>query len=248
MNPEIDSLRLHAHELLLKMRVQFEASGTQSYVDDFYKRDVGYLNDQYAPGASFLWLIHPCGTHLGRIDAGRWSDQLMSAAAASYLTSYGEDRLQLHLIDVSAQGEAKFSKITFAQLDKLVERRHLNSPAMSMPYGSLMVADRRQALVLFKQLNDGSFEYRFETAPGAPAMGRADMLAAVSLCWDDAKGKAQSFWHKPVHVYFDGQPAEKLVPSLGLPPLTPREADVASRSVVAADSGETAVTRQTQRG
>ncbi len=75
----------------------------EAYQADFYDLDREALQSLFAPGMKLLWLLHPCGTHLGEVGILHPDHSQMHAALKTYRGSHMASRMELHLIELQEQ-------------------------------------------------------------------------------------------------------------------------------------------------
>lgn len=100
------ALTTSANHLFREMQKIVESRPTplvEAYHSDFYKIDREILGSLIAPGGQLLWLLHPCGTHLGEVGILQGKDSYMSAVLKTYSTSYEAERLELYSISLADQ-------------------------------------------------------------------------------------------------------------------------------------------------
>lgn len=79
--------------------------------DDFYVVDKGILEATLSDGATFLWLIHPNGTHLGRIGVIEPGMTVMKRVLDWYRSQHPIPQLELYKISISPGFDAEIEKI-----------------------------------------------------------------------------------------------------------------------------------------
>ncbi len=111
-----------ANILFQKMQSILEDRATplvEAYHGDFYDLDRDTLQSLFAPGMKLLWLLHPCGTHLGEVGILHPDHSHMHAAVKTYRDSHVANRTELHLIEIqdSLQGGEVNASIRQVSLD-----------------------------------------------------------------------------------------------------------------------------------
>lgn len=121
----MSALNTKANQMFSQMQSILENRATpivESYHDDFYVGDRSTLASQFAPNSRYLWLLHPCGSHFGRIGVLPPEDTYMSGALHAYESAYAPARMELHLLEVNSVGEMRSKKISFREGHAAIQR------------------------------------------------------------------------------------------------------------------------------
>lgn len=109
----------------------------ESYAQDFYTYDRRMIEQSFAPGGEYLWLLHPCGTHFGMIGVLPPETTFMHSAINAYEHNYAPNQMELYHIKVGESGTASIQK-------------------RSMEQGKALIATPRAR---FKSVGDGLYDH-----------------------------------------------------------------------------------------
>lgn len=95
----------------------------EAYTKDFYQLDRDRVAALFAPGGEYLWLLHPCGTHFGMIGILPAERTSMAAVIDTYAGSYAAERMEMHHIQVDANGETSMKQVRMWEATNLIQAR-----------------------------------------------------------------------------------------------------------------------------
>lgn len=186
----------------------------EAYHKDFYELDRKILGSIFAFGGQYLWLQHPCGTHMGLIGVLPSTETSMQNVLSVYEHSYPPERMELHHIVVSPQGEATLSKIDFAQGRQLM--RDLRSTyamhGVNLCRKGVPIAEIAVRMEDHIRPNRGYFVRIESTAP----LGRLDAYAASMYAHQMMVRKSDCF-ARSLEVLVNGRPMNDLYPEIEIP-------------------------------
>lgn len=189
----------------------------EGYHQDFYNLDREILGASFAPGGQYLWLQHPCGTHMGMIGVLPADETGMQNVLKVYEHSYAPERMELHHITVSPDGDARLSKIDFAKGRQLI--RDLSSTytmhGVSMHRKGVPVAEISVRMEEQIRPNRGYYVHIQSVAP----LNRLDAYAASMHAHQQVVRKSDCF-ARSLGVLVNGQPMDELYPVIQIPPVT----------------------------
>lgn len=237
MNESIAELTEQATALFDQMqRIVEERSKPviESYSIDFYKYDKEILGDKFAPNSRYLWLLHPNGSHLGRIGVlpDEW-DQ-MNAVLNVYINAHSPERMELHSIVVNAAGKASIKKIDFTEGHRLIAQKDYHMDGTSLINGKNKIASIDAKLV---SVGPGEYEGRTNiTTVDGHSLSREQIIAAVMTSAEIVTKQSGSLFTRLKNIQVNGVDVDDVLPLLGIPtvvagmyaPSSDAEDDVAS--------------------
>ncbi|MDO9236211.1 MAG: hypothetical protein Q7U28_09300 [Aquabacterium sp.] len=177
----------------------------QAYKDDFYKQDRATILNELAPGAMYLWVVNPNGTHLTRIGVhvkmNEWAMATMKSGLES--TKLGAE---IYLISVSGvikvceqQVEAELRRWHYAVADKTVRDAKGQLIAVFEVRTYMKQGDGNQyADVMFQS---SRLQY----------LTRADLLALRDIGTSETVTGCGSFFAKTDKLTINGQCIQELL-------------------------------------
>jgi len=183
----------------------------QAFKDDFYKHDKATILNELAPGARYLWVVHPNGTHLTRVGVHHRQNEWATATIESGLhaTSLGAE---IYLIST-----AGVRKIT--EIEAKAELR-----VWQYAVANNTVRDVKGRLI-------GVFEVRKHEKPGdgnhytnvvfqsacLPCLGKADLLALRDIGLSESTVAWQSLFVQTETLTINGHCVTELLAQLPEP-------------------------------
>lgn len=95
----------------------------EAYHNDFYDIDRKFLELAFAANSTYLFLLHPNGTYLGRIGVVPIHRDTMYASLKVYEKAHPMERMELFSIDVDVQGNSVVEKIDFKEGYHLIDSK-----------------------------------------------------------------------------------------------------------------------------
>lgn len=151
----------------------------ESHHDDFYQIDRAILADKFSANARFLWLLHPCGTHLGRIGVLPEKADHMKAALNVYRPDTSPDKMELYCIETDAIGHARIQRI-----DANEGHRQIAQTGYTMEGDAMTKGGVKLALISTTVSRPQSMEYSGSariTAMTDDVLSREQLVAATML-------------------------------------------------------------------
>jgi len=203
---------------------------------DFYEVDRSTLASQFSPNARFLWLLHPNGTHLGRIGVLRASNDFMKSVLNCYVNAHDPDRMELYSIESDSTGAARIRRVTFDEGHELLRRCDYDLTGDTLfktgaPIGTVAVEVRHAG-----QVASGHVSIRLT---GPEPLVREHAIAALMLASAEVAAKSGLF--TPLHsIEVNGQDIDEVFPDFVIPELQPGRFAPATQLPAQASSEATA--------
>jgi hypothetical protein len=200
----------------------------ESYERDFYEHDRASMSEHFAPNSRFLWLLHPNGSHLGRVGVVPDKRDMMQAVLKSYVSAHPMRKMALYAIHVDGQGESKIKSISFETGHEMVRKKDYQ-----MVSDTLMRGNEKIANIDVQLVGAGPGQYhghaKIDSLQSTP-LSREQMIAAVMNASAVLTDKVGSLFSALKKVTIDGQDLDVALPSLSIAPLVKgafKPADVA---------------------
>lgn len=216
----------HAQDLYEAMQQVLEDRDTpvvESHLSDFYEHDRASVANQFAPNSRYLWLLHPHGTHFGRIGVLPADDTYMFSALQAYTNAFAPHRMEVHMIDVDALGAARIRLSSFREGMEACSRRDYSIEGNKL---SAVVTHRGSSTqvghIAIKQYAEGPGVYAATmaiTTGGRP--GREHLIALAQVGYRMAAKATGSLFSKVSLVTIDGVPVDEAIPELQVKEATP---------------------------
>lgn len=187
----------------------------ECYHKDFYEIDRLILNNRFSGNARYLWLLHPNGTHFGRIGVVPDNRDMMKAALNCYVNAHAPERMELHLIETNAQGQAHIRKISFQDGHDLLSKKDYHAEG-----NALMRGKTRVALIDTKLASGRPGEYSGYvkiSSAGAMPLNREEMIAAIMTSATQVTDLSGSLHTPTKSIQIDGKEVEDVLEPIEIP-------------------------------
>lgn len=217
----IEKTTKNAIELLEKMQRIVEDRQIpimESYQKDFYVMDKNIIAEHFTPNSRFLWLMHPCGSHLGRIGVLPDEKDMMKAVLNTYVNSYDARRMELNAIDIDGNGEAKIKKIGFSEGHNLLAKKDFEIVG-----NSLFNQKNKIATIDVKLSGQGGQYYghaKITSINEQAPLDRSQTLAAVMMSSYSAATQSGSLFTSLKSIEIDGKDLYVEMAALDIPDLS----------------------------
>lgn len=245
MEPNLSEISTQAVALFDKMQRIVEARATpviESYHKDFYEYDRLILADKFSANARYLWLIHPCGSHLGRIGVVPDHRDMMKAVLNCYANAHAPERMELNFIETNAMGQARIRKINFEDGHKLLQQKDYHTQGNALMHG-----ENRVALIDVKLASGRPGEYAGYvniTSAGAQSLNRQEMIAAVMTSAAMVADQSGSLFTAIKSIQIDGKDADDVLQVIDIPEVVQGQYTPAPVAVQSEDESTTLTPRE----